>query len=199
MTVLARVGALWVFPVKSMSGARVEQAGISSGGVAGDRSWAVLDEQGATLTAKQEPRLREAVARLEAGELRVDVPGAPPALDERAAAEALSAWLGRPVHLERRGDAGFADVAPVHLVSDASLADAAHAEQCDACDVAAPRANLVLELAPGHAGERDWVGRQVQVGSARLALSRTPKHCLGVYADVVAEGIVAVGDELRAQ
>ncbi|MBA2767884.1 MAG: MOSC N-terminal beta barrel domain-containing protein [Sporichthyaceae bacterium] len=195
---LARVDQLWVFPVKSMSGTSVGTVDVVDGGLVGDRSWAVVDDSGETVTAKQEPRLREVVARLVDGELHVDVPEAAPSLGAEEAAEALSSWLGRPLRLEHRGGAGFVDVAPVHLVSTAALTDAAHAEECDSCDIAAPRANVVLELITGAGSERDWVGHDLSAGSARLSVVRVPKHCLGVYADVAAHGTLTVGDEVRS-
>ncbi len=199
MTVLGQVREVWVFPVKSMSGSRVAAARVETGGLAGDRSWAVVDAgSGETVTAKQEPRLREAVARVVDDRLEVDVPGAAAGLDERAAAGALSTWLGRPLRLEHRAGSGFVDVAPVHLVSTASLADAAHAEECDACDVTAPRANLVLDLGPGAGAEPDWVGRTLGTGEVGLHVVRRPAHCLGVYADVAVEGTLREGDPVTA-
>ena len=198
MTTLARVGELWIFPVKSMSGSLVDLAQVEPGGVAGDRSWAVVDATGRTMTAADEPRLREVVPHLVDGELRLDVPGAPPGLPVGDAADALSAWLGRPLRLEHRAGTGFVDVAPVHVVSRLSMSDAAHAEQCDACDIAAPRANIVLDLEPGPGSEQDWVGRTLRVGSAELAFVRRPDHCLGVYADVAAAGTLRRGDDVTA-
>jgi len=150
------------------------------------------------VTAKHEPRLREAVARVVDGRLEVDVPGAGRGLDEAGAGEALTQWLGRPLRLEHREGSGFVDVAPVHLVSTASLADASHAEECDACDVTAPRANLVLDLAPDAGAEPDWVGRSVRAGDVTLTVVRRPKHCLGVYADVARAGTLAVGDAVTS-
>lgn len=199
MTVLGRVEQLWVFPVKSMSGAMVDEAEIGTGGLAGDREWAVVDSAGRPVSLKQEPRLREAVARLVGDQVRVDVPGAAPGLDEAAAAAALSDWLGREVRLQHRPGTGFVDVAPVHLVSTSSMADAAHAEECDACDVTAPRANLVLALEPDAGNEREWVGRTLVAGGSELVLERLPKHCLGVYAEVARPGRLAVGDVVRAE
>jgi uncharacterized protein YcbX len=195
-TTLARVAQVWVFPVKSMSGTQVERAEVVDGGLAGDRSWAVVDEAGATVTAAAEPRLREVVPHLVDGELRLDVPGAQLGLDADAAAGALSSWLGRPLRLAHREGAGFVDVAPVHVVSTAAMRDAAHAEECDSCDITAPRANLVLELDPAAGSERDWVGRTLVLGSAHLQVVRLPKHCLGVYADVTLPGDVRPGDEV---
>jgi uncharacterized protein YcbX len=199
MSRLGQVRELWVFPVKSMSGSRVDSAVVEAGGLVGDRSWAVVDaSSGETVTAKHEPRLREAVARVVDGRLEVDVPGAGEGLDEASASEALTRWLGRSLRLDHREGSGFVDVAPVHLVSTASLADASHAEECDACDVTAPRANLVLDLAHDTGAEPDWVGRSVRAGDVTLAVVRRPTHCLGVYADVSVEGTVTVGDTVTS-
>jgi hypothetical protein len=84
----------------------------------------------------------------------------------------------------------------VHVVSRGSISDAAgHAETCDACDITAPRANLVLTLDAG--SERDWVGSKVTIGAATLEVVREPKHCLGIYADVAVPGTVQVGDDVE--
>lgn len=192
MSTVGTVAQLWVFPVKSMSGASLEEASVVAGGLDGDRSWAVVDDAGETVTAAQEPRLREVVTRLLDGEVRLDVPGAQPGLTAAAAGEALSGWLGRPLQVAHREGAGFVDVAPVHVVSRTSMADAEHAEQCDACDVRAPRANLVLDLTGG--SERDWVGSTLTVGGATLRVVSHPDHCLGAYAEVERPGTVRVGD-----
>ena len=198
MSAVGRVAQLWVFPVKSMSGASVAATEVGDGGLAGDRSWAVVDHAGETVTAAEEPRLRQVTTRLVDGEVRLDVPGAQPGLDAAAAAEALSGWLGRPLHLAHREGAGFVDVAPVHVVSRTSMADAEHAEQCDACDIREPRANLVLDLDPG-GSERDWLGATVRVGGVVLRMTREPNHCLGVYAEVASPGQLSVGDEVRLE
>lgn len=197
MTVVARVRALWTFPVKSMRGTTVDAADLDAGGLRGDRGWAVVDPSGTTVTAAQEPRLRLVSARLDdAGCLRLDVPDAPPDLTAPDAAPALSQWLGRPLQLARADGAGFVDVAPLHVVSTLAMSDAEHAEQCDTCDVREPRANLVLDLAGDAASERDWVGRNLAVGAATLTVVRHPDHCLGVYAEVATPGQVRVGDEV---
>ena len=194
MTGLARVAQLWVFPVKSMAGVSVESADVGAGGLAGDRSWAVVHATGDPVTAAAEPRLREVVPRIEHRDLRLDIQGAPPGLEVESASEALSDWLGRPLHLAFREDGGFVDVAPVHVVSTSSMTDAQHAEECDTCDITAPRANLVLDLEPGSGSERAWVGRSLRVGAAGLSVVRLPTHCLGVYAEVTAPGTLRVGD-----
>jgi uncharacterized protein len=195
MPVVARVQQLWVFPVKSMLGAPVQSAEVLAGGLQGDRSWAVVDESGATVTAAQEPRLREVGTRVVGGEVLLDVPGAA-GLRPPEAGDALSAWLGRPLTLAQRAGGSFVNVAPVHVVSTLSIHDAAHAEECDSCDIHQPRANLVLDLVAGEGGERDWLGRALVIGTVTLPVVRHPDHCLGVYAEVAVPGTVHVGDEV---
>lgn len=73
--------------------------------------------------------------------------------------------------------------APVHLVSVQSIERAGEE---------GPRANLVLDLPEGD--ERQWIGREIVVGAARLIVTRAPRHCLGVYADVLTPGAVNLGD-----
>jgi MOSC domain-containing protein YiiM len=41
------------------------------------------------------------------------------------------------------------------------------------------------------------VGRRLRIGAVELAVSRTPKHCLGVYAEVRLPGEIRVGDRVQ--
>jgi uncharacterized protein YcbX len=189
-----RVAQVWVFPVKSMRGVLLDAGELTEHGLRNDRAWAVAADDGSPVTAAQEPRLREVTPHLDGDRLTLDVPGAEPGLEPAPAAEAMSAWLGRVVRLVHRQGTGFVDVAPVHMVSRGSMLGSAHAEECDACDVREPRANLVLDLDAGGAAERGWVGSDAGVGAARLRVVRTPDHCLGVYAEVSRPGPVRVGD-----
>jgi hypothetical protein len=84
-------------------------------------------------------------------------------------------------------------VAPVHLVSRRAIDRAAAGEVPEGCSADDPRANLVLRL-DGDDDERSWVGRQLRIGTAVLEVTRTPRHCLGVYAEVRRAGTVTVGD-----
>jgi uncharacterized protein len=80
----------------------------------------------------------------------------------------------------------------VHLVSRQAVDRAAAGEVPEGCSADDPRANLLLSLPEDD--ERSWVGRRVTVGDVVLEVTRTPKHCLGVYADVRRGGVVTVGD-----
>ena len=105
------------------------------------------------------------------------------------------------MHLVRADAGTFADVAAVHLVSTAAIEAAAAAGQ--ACGPGAaedPRANLIIAMREEDHDDKDlergWVGREVVVGAAVLRVSRTPKHCLGVYADVLVPGTTEPGAAL---
>ncbi len=86
-------------------------------------------------------------------------------------------------------------VAAVHLVSRQALDRAAAGEVPQGCSADDPRANLLLFLPEDD--ERTWVGRLLSVGDVVLEVTRTPKHCLGVYAEVRSPGVVTVGDPVR--
>lgn len=170
--VVGRVGRIWVYPVKSLAGTAASTVRIEPGGLVGDRAHVVVDDAGRPLRAK-------------------DVPALATVSSADADDAALSAALGRTVRLEPAGVA--ASAAPVHLVSQQAIDRAVLGDVPDGCSAEDPRANLLLDLDDG-ADERAWVGRSVQVGDVVLEIVRTPKHCLGVYAEVGQAGTVSVGD-----
>ena len=53
----AHIDALWVFPVKSCAGISVQQAVLTSTGLAFDRAWMVVDAEGDMLTQRELPRM----------------------------------------------------------------------------------------------------------------------------------------------
>lgn len=169
--VVGRVEQVWLYPVKSLAGTSVHTVEIRAEGLAGDRARTVVDERGRPLRAKDAPQLATLSPDTDAG--------------------ALSAALGRAVRLEQLPPSP--GVAPVHLVSRQAIDRAALGEVPEGCSAEDPRANLLVDL-DGDDDERGWVGRTVRVGDAVLEITRTPKHCLGVYAEVRRAGTVTVGD-----
>jgi uncharacterized protein YcbX len=166
---------IWIYPVRSLAGSRVTAVELASDGLVGDRVFTVVGEDGAAVRGKDAPGL---AAVQPTGDPEVD-------------AATLSAALGRPVHLAtQRAEASA--IAPVHLVSTQALARAGDGDVPEGCSPDDPRANLVVTLADGE-DERAWVGRELRIGDAVLEITRTPKHCLGVYADVRRAGHLAVG------
>jgi hypothetical protein len=198
-TSVGAVAGLRAFPVKSMDAAPLQRSAVLSSGLAHDRGWAVVGADGVVLTARTAPRLREVIASVPVGD------GAPglrlPGADEEADAAALSELVGAPVSVRaaQGPGPGFNEVAPVHVVSRQAIEAASHAPtdgaDC-ACSVEEPRANLVLDLV-GTELETAWVGRELQAGDVVLRVTAQPKHCLGVYAEVLTAGDVAVGDVVR--
>ncbi len=168
---VGRVTQVWLYPVKSLAGTSVTSAEVRAEGLAGDRARTVVDETGRPVRPKDAP----ALARLSP----VD-----------ADAATVSAALGRTVRLEVLPPTP--GTAPVHLVSHQAIERAAQGDVPEGCSADDPRANVLMDLEDGD--ERAWVGRTVRIGEAVLEITRTPKHCLGVYAEVRHAGTITVGD-----
>ncbi len=175
-----------VYPVRGCAGTPLERADVGAGGLAGDRAYAVVDLAGRVLRGRDAPALAGVT------------PTGSPDLDAAAA----TAAVGQPVRVEPLS--GRPDgAAAVHLVSRQALERAAAGVVPAGCGADDPRANLVLDL-PGDRSddpsddlERAWVGRRLQLGSAELEVTRLPRHCLGVYAEVARPGTVGVGDVVQ--
>lgn len=245
----ARVAELHRFPVKSLQGLRPDALELTAAGVAGDRAHALVDVASGTLmSAKRWKDLFFAQGRDDA----IVLPdGEEVALDAPDADARLSAWLGRPVRLTTTGGAdgelsyemtfdppddgaeyvpipapagSLVDLAPVHLVTTATLAGAAATHPELDWDVRRFRPNLLVEADVEPFGEDAWSGRRVRVGEAVLEVRMPTVRCamplraqpglerqpglfaaldalhanhLGVYADVVEPGRVAVGDPVE--
>ncbi len=182
MTSAGSVVQVSVYPVKSLGGRTVAEARVEPAGLVGDRAWTVVDAStGERVTVKTTPEMAEVVATG----------------DDEADTITLTEVLGRPVRLQRSGEPQV-DAAAVHLVSRAAIARADAGDVPEGCSADDPRANLLLDLPEGE-DERSWVGRTVRIGEVEVAVTRTPKHCLGVYAEVRRPGTVRVGDRVEVR
>ena len=176
-TTTGRVARIWVYPVKSLGGTPLERVRLSPAGLEGDRAWTVVDAgSGEVLRGKHAPGLAGVT------------PTGDPGTDERTVAEAL----GRPVRITPAPGGSGADAAAVHLVSQQAIDRAELGDVPEGCSADDPRANVLLDLPDDD--ERTWVGQSVRIGNAELHVTRTPKHCLGVYAEVRQPGEITVGD-----
>jgi uncharacterized protein len=173
---VGRVEQIWIYPVRSLGGTAMAEVDVSPRGLGGDRVWTVVGEDQQPVRAKEVPAIRDVV------------PTGDPAVDGAT----LTRIVGRPVHLVP-APAERPDVAPVHLVSRQAVDRAAAGEVPEGCSADDPRANLLLTI---DGDERQWVGRELRLGDAVLRVTRTPKHCLGVYADVVTPGALRRGDQV---
>lgn len=189
-----RVKQVWRYPVKSLQGERVDAVRVTAEGVAGDRRFAIFDEEtGFGLTARRVPQLLFASARArDDGSVEITLPDGTVAADDAA----LSDWLGRRVTLlstkaevARRYEnpADFEDEATsrwepfngsrgafhdssraqLSLVSDATIGDWAPRRF---------RANLILDGSE----EDQLVGSQVAVGGAVLDVRMRIERCVMV-------------------
>lgn len=188
---IAHVRGLRVFPVKSMDAGPVSEAVVLSTGLEHDRGWVVLDASGAVLSARQAPALAQVRAlppTAPGAGPQLQLPGAELPVRDASADAALSTLLGQAVQVRPAADVAQREAAAVHVISD---------------DDEQTRANVVLALdstaldSTGVGSERDWVGRRLQVGEVLLGLTRTPRSCAGVYADVLQPGLVRVDDVVR--
>lgn len=180
------------YPVKSLQGLAVDSLTIGSSVIEGDRRYALIDTaSGMVLSAKRAAQLLMARADDET----ITMPdGTGVSLMDPAASGVLSAWLGREVVLTSTGElaAGrelsfdmtfdppddsaeyyeipipsgtFLDIAPVHLVTTATLAGCEALRPDLDWDVRRFRPNLVLDV-PGEVFVEDaWVGSQLRIGA----------------------------------
>jgi uncharacterized protein YcbX len=174
--------------VKSLQGNEEQALTIGSEGVAGDRQRALVDESsGHLLSAKRVSALLGASGR----EGAIELPdGTELSWDADDVDDALSAWLGRSVRLaEPAADAAlsyemtfdppndeaeyyeipapvgsFRDLAPLHLITTATL-DGCRERRPDLdWDVRRFRPNLLIDAAGEPFLEDEWVGRRLAIG-----------------------------------
>lgn len=72
------LSALFVYPVKSLRGTRVDAAALDARGLWHDRRWMVVDEGGGFLTQRQHPRMALVQPTVVDGRLGLAVHGMPP-------------------------------------------------------------------------------------------------------------------------
>jgi uncharacterized protein YcbX len=103
------VGELWRYPVKSMLGSRMPEAGVTERGCLGDRAWALRDlGSGRIASAKRFPQLLSFRATYEVeptpasrGRARIDTPdGRSISTDDPTASAIISEILGHELRLE---------------------------------------------------------------------------------------------------
>ncbi len=134
MIEVGRISSIWRYPVKSMAGERVPEAGIGQFGLHADRTWAVRDvEYDATTGAKKHPGLLMCTARYahtphpEAGpghapEVVVRFPdGVEVSSSDPGIHGALSSFLNRDVTLEPLPPVGRRDRYRGSLMTKAEL------------------------------------------------------------------------------
>jgi uncharacterized protein YcbX len=204
MTVAGHLMGIWRFPVKSMQGEGLAAGLLTEQGLPGDRAWGVVDDaSGKVLSAKREPRLREAMAFSADGSVRVRLPEGMVCPPGDEADKALSEWLERPVKLLRAADHSasyemnvsavdddspvielpcppgtYFDAAPVHLLTTASLRSMAQRRPDSRWDIHRFRPTLLVDTGDAEGFPEDaWIGGEIAVGGARLRVFAPTVRC----------------------
>jgi MOSC domain-containing protein len=161
------VAELWVYPVKSLAGQRVERARIGRDGIPGDRRVQVRDAAGELLTARTRHALLGLRATLDAsGEALVDGHAwRTPQAHARICAAAGEGARLVPID----GPERFDDT-PLLLATDGAAAGLG-------IDHRRLRPNILIGGVEGLA-ERDWPGRQLRIGAAVVDVEKLCKRCI---------------------
>lgn len=228
-TVVGRVGGLWRYPVKSLGGERLEALSFDQRGVTGDRRWALVDANGGIASGKPTRRFRKVPGLLRhSSRLEGEVPvialvdGRKAAVDSDEAARLVHEIAGPGWSLRRERAVSHFDAGAVHLVTSATLATLSAAARWPV-SVERLRPNLLIELEGEGFPEDKWLGRTLELGTARLRVTKRVVRCAmvnhpraslrarrdvlkligalnqvcaGVYADVLVPGEVHAGDSI---
>lgn len=197
---------LWIYPVKSLGGVRVDEATITSAGsLSLDREWLVVDDNRNKMWQGDIPRMTLVRVTLTPNQLLLDMAGRPTLTLRRdhdgeavdvtmykrtfagidagdEAAVWLSDALGQSLRLVRIGDGAhrWDGLNPVHVVSDASLASLNEAllEQND--DAVVPmrfRPNVVLAARDAADPFFEESNPLLDFGAARILLREPCVRC----------------------
>lgn len=243
---IGTIKQIWRFAVKSMAGEQLDTCTVGMRGIPGDRGWAVRDETAEKLaTGSRFPLLMQCSARYREPPVNGFVPHVDMRLPDGAQIGSdlvdvnarLTELLGKPVSLcplaidnsdqsaiqlnSARGT--YFDVAPIHVLTSASLAEMKRIDPAADWDVRRFRPNFFVETEAGITGlvDAEWGGRKLRIGEVELLCELPCERCamtnhaqpevpkdesifrtitreagmnLGAYASVLKPGEVRVGD-----
>lgn len=192
---VARVAALWRYPVKSMRGEALQRARLYWHGLEGDRRYAFVQSgnlsQFPWLTARELPAMLRYEPYLTSPDegrsspIRVRTPdGADQSIEEPELLNALARLYGAPIHLIQlnRGAPDSAHVSVLGLPSVRAI----EARVGAPVDARRFRQNILIEPTDNTPFvEETWLGRALQFGDgdARLRLNRPDERCMLVNLD----------------
>jgi uncharacterized protein YcbX len=243
---IGTIKQIWRFAVKSMAGEQLDMCTVGMRGIPGDRGWVVRDETAGKLaTGSRFPLLMQCSARYREAPVNGFVPHVEMRLPDGVEIGSdlidvnarLTELLGKPVSLcplasdnseqsaiqldSARGT--YFDVAPIHVLPSASLAEMKRLHPAADWDVRRFRPNFFVETEAGIAGlvDAEWGGRTLRIGEVELLCEIPCERCamannaqadlpkdesilrtiakeagtnLGVYASVIRPGEVRTGD-----
>lgn len=243
---IGTIKQIWRFAVKSMAGEQLDVCTVGMRGIPGDRGWVVRDETVDRLaTGSRFPLLMRCAARYREPPVNGFVPhvdmrlpdGTHIGSDLTDVNARLTTLLGKPVSLcplasdnseqsaiqldSARGT--YFDVAPIHVLTSASLAEMKRLAPAADWDVRRFRPNFFVETDAALEGlvDAEWGGRKLRIGEVELLCEIPCERCgmtiqaqadlpkdesvlrtivkeantnLGSYASVLKPGEVRVGD-----
>jgi uncharacterized protein YcbX len=243
---IGTIKQIWRFAVTSLAGEQLEACTVGMRGIPGDRGWAVRDETAGKLaTGSRYPLLMQCSARYREAPVNGFVPhvemrfpdGAQIGSDLVDVNARLTELLGKAVSFcplaidnseqsaiqlnSARGT--YFDVAPIHVLTSASLAEMKRLDPAADWDVRRFRPNFFVETEAGITGlvDAEWGGRRLQIGEVELLCELPCERCamtihaqpelpkdesifrtitkeagknLGAYLSVLKPGEVRVGD-----
>ena len=191
---VGRVVEIWRYPVSSVGGERVRDAGVSPLGLAGDRQYALIDrDSGLPAAPEKDKRWRKALY-LHAACRDGDVPtisfpdGESCSLNDPSVNGRLSDYFGfaTAVAVYEPDDrhSGFPLTRhrhhhfPMHVLTTASVERLAALRQVEAIDSRRFRPTVLVEAGEGEGFiENDWVGRRLRLGAVDLTAQDATKRC----------------------
>jgi uncharacterized protein len=183
---------LFRWPVKSMRGEEIESARVASHGLAGDRAYALVDDDvdraGRRLSARRVPGILDWSAAYPAGHEDAIDAADPPVplvtapygrrfdLEDPALHAALASDLSRSVAL-RRAPMGEQDRPETLLVTFEATRRAVAEELGRPLELRRFRSNLHFELDAEPYAEQEWAGRRIEVGEVTLRVREPCERC----------------------
>ncbi len=199
---MATVSRLSVTPVKGLALAHPDEVTVTPTGVPENRRFFLVDERGKLFSGLQHGALVRVRAAFDVASERLELtfpdggavagrvePGEPivtafwdrPVMGRLAEgpwADALSAYVGKPLRLVRADEPGGGyDVHPVSLLGEASVSELARRAEADG-GVDGRRFRMLVGIAGTQPHEEDeWIGRRVRVGGAVLRVAEPNARC----------------------
>jgi uncharacterized protein len=234
MGVVGRIQSVWRYPVKSMRGEEVDAAYVTSGGLRGDRLYAIHNAKARPdfpyFTAREQGKLLLCRPKHKGGsepEVTVETPWGETleVTDDRLLELLQDGSPGRFELSWMKSDKPLTDCRPVSLISEQTVLRLSE-ELGGPVDRRRFRANLYLDLEDGRGfAEDEFVGHTLRIGpdvvlaaaerderckmitldpdtfepnpELMKVVARLHNTCAGIYADVLAEGLVRPGDQVE--
>jgi uncharacterized protein YcbX len=193
--IVGTIEEIWIYPVSSLGGQRLNSAELALRGTSGDRSWCIVDaETGVPASPEREPRWRGALflkSRYSAGLPSIGFPdGEWYAVDDERLKAKLEAHFSftvavRPYTANDIDEQSGLIVAnnryepsPVHLVTTSSLDHISGLMGKESTDARRFRPTILVRTAANHGFvEQSWIGRKLLVGAAVLQATEETKRC----------------------